>query len=611
MSNHQSMQTSTVQGNGHRPQQVPPSAEWPPASPQPGIPPVQNISPSPVPAPRPPGSGLLSNWKSGAARYANHAANVSPATVAEQETRPHQATPKSVTGYNPGNGATNAPGWSPPYQPGANMSPAMFVPPPQQPAQSPVPVQYPGPAGPYQQLQPMVPMPGTAMLSGQSAWYQPGPSPFMPPPQVGQRPGSKPPQRKKKKRVPVWALVTLSLMLVLLIAGGSVGGYYYFTLSAPISGIVNQQVARLKGDDDPNQGRGDGGSILSGGRINILLLGSDTDEKFNNTYLAQSDIIVTVDPTTKQVGMLSIPRDFWINVPGSGMHKLDEAYGLGGVALSRLTITQDFGIHINYYAWVGLDGFVKVINTVNGIDLDVIHPITDDTYPDDVSNHTNDIYAYQRLYLPPGPQHLTGVQALEYVRSRHADLVGDFGRSARQQQILTQLKDKLNNPGIIEQLPALANDLAGVVKTDMQLSQVFDLMRFARNIDTNKIQRVTLGPPYSSTGTASDGQSVVFPHCDLIIPVIAKMFGSTADARCDITADASNNSSSLASTSQGSPVSNAITQETANGMLQTASQMASISTMSLNGNDSDLLGIHSLLDLLFLVVFESPDAMKA
>jgi LCP family protein required for cell wall assembly len=448
------------------------------------------------------------------------------------------------------------------------------------------------------------------MLSGQSAWYQPSPSPYMPLPQVGQGPGLKPPQRKKKRRIPVWALVILSLVLVLLVAGGSVGGYYYFTLSAPISGIVNQQVPRLKGDDDPNQGRGNGGSILSGGRINILLLGSDTDEKFNNTYLAQSDIVVTVDPATKQVGMLSIPRDFWINVPGSGMHKLDEAYALGGVALSRLTITEDFGIHINYYAWVGLDGFVKVINTVNGVDVDVIHPITDDNYPYDVGNHTNDIYAYQRLYLPPGPQHLTGAQALEYVRSRHADLVGDFGRSARQQQILTQLKNKLNNPGIIEQLPALANDLAGVVKTDMQLNQVFDLMRFARNINTNTIQRVTLGPPYSSTGTAPDGQSVVFPHCDLIVPEIAKMFGSTANATCNITADGSNNASPLASTSQGSPVSNAITQATTNNMVQTASQMASISTMSLNGNNSDLLGIHSLLDLLFLVAFESPDALQ-
>src|SRR5262249_10837242 len=148
------------------------------------------------------------------------------------------------------------------------------------------------------------------------------------------------------------------------------------------------------------------GNILSGPRINILLLGSDTDEKFQGNYIAQTDIVVTIDPATKSVGMLSIPRDSFINVPGYGMHKLDEAYGLGGVAVSRLTIEQDFGITINYYAWVGLDGFIKVINEVDGVDVDVMHPIADDNYPNDVG--TNNPYAVKRLYLPPGPQHLDG-----------------------------------------------------------------------------------------------------------------------------------------------------------------------------------------------------------
>src|SRR6202011_4172545 len=98
-----------------------------------------------------------------------------------------------------------------------------------------------------------------------------------------------------------------------------------------------------------SQGRAPSGGILSGKRINILLLGSDTDQKFQNGYLAQTDIVVTIDPATKSVGMLSIPRDLFINVPGYGMMKLDEAFYYGqtynngnGVSLSRLTISQDF-----------------------------------------------------------------------------------------------------------------------------------------------------------------------------------------------------------------------------------------------------------------------------
>lgn len=299
------------------------------------------------------------------------------------------------------------------------------------------------------------------------------------------------------------------------------------------------------------------------------------------------------------------------------MHKLDEAYSLGGpaigtgayspggVALSRLTIYQDFGIPINYYAWVGLDGFVKVIDTVGGVDVDVLHPITDDNYPDDVGNHTSDLYAYKRLYIPPGPQHLSGPEALEYVRSRHADLVGDFGRSARQQQVLSALKTKLNNPDIVSKLPEIANDLNGYVKTDMQLNDVFKLMNFARSLNSNSINRVILGPPYSSDGTTSDGQSVVFPDCGKIVPAIAQMFALGDKAACNIQANSSNNGLALASqpSSRSTNIGNT-------NSLQAMSQMASTSALNLNGGNDNLSGLHSLLDLMLMVVLETPQAMQ-
>src|SRR6266699_182684 len=326
--NQEFMQRAPQQGNGYQPEQNPSPANWQLAGPQPGVSPAQN-RPS-APAPRPPGSGLLSNWKAGASRYGNNGGNVSPQPVAERNTPQPRPAPRPEIDY-PGNGLKNTPGPLSLYQQ-ASMPPAMILSPPQQPA-------------------PMFPTQGPTTAPGQQAWYQPGMPPLMPmpvQPQVGVRPGPGfKPRQSKRSRFPVWARVALGVMALLLAGTGGVAGYYYVNLSAPISGIVNQQVPRLKGDDDPNQGRGTGGSILGGGRINILLLGSDTDEKFQGTYLAQTDIVVTIDPATKQVAMLSIPRDFWINVPGSGMHKLDEAYALGGVALSRLTIAQDFGIHIN------------------------------------------------------------------------------------------------------------------------------------------------------------------------------------------------------------------------------------------------------------------------
>jgi LCP family protein required for cell wall assembly len=422
----------------------------------------------------------------------------------------------------------------------------------------------------------------------------------------------------------MWARVMVAVLLVMLVLAGGIASYLYSAFSAPVGNIVNQQVQRAKGEDDPNAKR-NGADILSGPRINILLLGSDTDQKFTNadgthTYLAQSDIVVTIDPASKSVGMLSIPRDFYINVPGHGMHKLDEAYSLGGsavgngayspggVALSRLTIEQAFGISINYYAWVGLDGFVKVIDTVGGVDVDVMHPITDDNYPDDVGNHTGDIYALKRLYIAPGPQHLDGLPALEYVRSRHADLVGDFGRSARQQQVLSALKTKLNNPDIVGKLSQIANDLNGYVKTDMGLTDVFKLMNFARGLDPNKMNRVILGPPYSSSANLPGGESVVNPNCAKIVPAIAKMFDLGSKAACNIQGDSSNNTS-VASTS---PTSSPLVSAAADSSLQAADQMASTGVMSLTGGNgtNDLFGVRSLLDLLLTGVFESPQAMQ-
>ncbi len=401
-------------------------------------------------------------------------------------------------------------------------------------------------------------------------------------------------------------LIILGVFLLVL-AGAGISSY--FTFSGPLSQIVGQQASCAK----------NGAGNVNSGRINILLLGSDNDEKFQGRPLAQTDIVVTIDPSAKTVGMLSIPRDFFLNVPGYGMHKLDEAYSLGGVALSCLTIEQDFGIPLGYYAWVGLDGFINVINTMGGIDVDVTHTIVDDNYPDDINNNS-DPYALQRLYLAPGPQHLNGQQALEYVRSRHADLVGDFGRSARQQQVLIALKSKLDNPAIFGKLSTIANELKGSVKTDMQLSDVLQVMNFARELNVNSIHRLVLGPPYSTAGTApadsgtDAGVSVVFPDCPKILTALQQLFGQSMQPMCNV---------------EGNPgvsfSENALTTLTTNSRslsstTSTAFDINSSARLPLIGENnqtagplagpSALFGWRSLLDLQLLGVFESPDALR-
>lgn len=417
-------------------------------------------------------------------------------------------------------------------------------------------------------------------------------------------------KHKKKRRVPIWARVVIGFLVFLTVLGGGGFTYYQVNFAAPVSSIVGQTVQRAKNETDPNTNLTNG--ILTGPRVNILLLGSDTDQKFQGSYIAQTDIVVTIDPASKTVGMLSIPRDFFIPVPGYGMHKLDEAYGLGGVALSRQTIEQDFGIPINYYAWVGLDGFIKVINEVGGVDVDVTHPIVDDNYPDDVGKQANDPYAVKRLYLSPGPQHLDGPTALEYVRSRHADLVGDFGRSVRQQQVLSALKTKLANPDIFNKLSTIASDLQGFLKTDMALPDVLKLMNFARSLDLNKINKLTLGPPYSSGGVApaggnDAGADVVIPNCAQIIPAIQKMLQLGSNAACNVTGDSGGNTTLPLAYTTGKFSAQAYTSMSNTDNLSSLFSLFGDNASGSTGNPADLFGVQGLLDLLLMGIFESPN----
>src|SRR6185312_3580753 len=212
--------------------------------------------------------------------------------------------------------------------------------------------------------------------------------------------------------------------------------------------------------------------------------------------------------------------------------------------MARLTIEKDYGITIDRYAWVGLSGFASVIDTLGGVDVDATHPIFDDNYPADTGSNKNDHYALQRLYIAPGPQHMTGEQALNYVRSRHADLVGDIGRTQRQQQVLTALKAKLNVANVFSHLTQIIADLKGKVFTDLSEQEMIAFANFGRTLSGSAIQRLTLGPGHGSQDYgdyatlydpwAGANQDVVLPHCATIQPVINRIFGLENAQSCNV-----------------------------------------------------------------------------
>jgi len=265
-------------------------------------------------------------------------------------------------------------------------------------------------------------------------------------------------------------------------------------------------------------------------RINVLVLGSDNDKKKEEARpLSQSMIVVTIDPVHSKVGILSIPRDFWVPIPRHHMGKIMLAYKYGGVQLARETVEHLFPFKIDYYAWVGLNGFIKVIDTFNGVTLDVNHPVLDDSYPNDLTS--SNPYGYKRVFIPAGWQHMDGSQALEYVRSRHGDLIGDFGRSARQQQVLLQLRTKAAGFSLLQHLLPLADELSKSVRTDVAPSDLLPVERLVRRIQPQDINQTVLScPAFCSPGTTRDGQDILIPYWPKIRATVRQMFAPIASA---------------------------------------------------------------------------------
>lgn len=256
------------------------------------------------------------------------------------------------------------------------------------------------------------------------------------------------------------------------------------------------------------------------GAFTVLLLGSDDDSKFNSDHvLTQSMILVRVVPSTKEVTMLSIPRDLYVHLSTGGYGKIDGAYSYGGPGAAIATVEQDFNVQVDEYIWVGLLGLIKLIDAIGGVDVVTSNPVMDDYYPADVYGGWP--YDFERVAVLAGPQHLDGVHAMQYVRSRHGDLQSDLGRSQRQQQVLIAIRQKAKQLSP-EDLPALSQALGGELKTSIGLSKVAQMLPLAASFDNpDAIRQIILASPYTHGG-APDGS--LYANWDAILPLVHQYF---------------------------------------------------------------------------------------
>jgi LCP family protein required for cell wall assembly len=159
---------------------------------------------------------------------------------------------------------------------------------------------------------------------------------------------------------------------------------------------------------------------------------------------------------------------------------------LRGMAGLKETLGNLYGLPIKYFVEVNFQGFEKVVDDLGGVTINVQVPVLDDLYPADTGRHA-------RVYIPSGIQHMTGAQALVYARSRHGS--DDFDRGARQQRVLTSLREQANISALIPQIPTLLHDVSKLVATDIPQADLAKLAGLAGSVDTKNIRSYVFAYP--------------------------------------------------------------------------------------------------------------------
>ncbi|MDA1352863.1 MAG: LCP family protein [bacterium] len=212
--------------------------------------------------------------------------------------------------------------------------------------------------------------------------------------------------------------------------------------------------------------------------VNVLVVGID-----NTKTVQRSDTIVLLhlNEVKNRIGVLSIPRDTHVNIPGYGMTKINHAYAHGGMSLLQQTVSSFLNIPIDYYVQVNLSGVEKIVDELGGIPIHVEKALKYDDFAGDL-----------HIDLQAGDQVLSGKDASAYLRFRR-DSKGDIGRIDRQQQFLKSVTEKVLESGNLLSSPRLLRKLVGMVNTNLSLRQMLGFVRqFGRAFVSNRFQSGTV-----------------------------------------------------------------------------------------------------------------------
>jgi LCP family protein required for cell wall assembly len=244
--------------------------------------------------------------------------------------------------------------------------------------------------------------------------------------------------------------------------------------------------------------------VLGGERVNILLVGLDevayrAEER--EQWLTDTMMVFSLDPDSGRSALISVPRDIYgAPLPDGRVYnaKLNSLMGYaaarpeefpnGGVGALKATIGELLGIKIHYFAAINLLGFKQAVDAIGGVDVTVERAIID-------RNYFNEYGVRVGFRIQPGRHHLDGSLALAYVRSRKAEGENDFTRAARQQQVLTAIRQKLTAQNLVLALPGLLDAVKAMISTDVPERKFSALAAAIQQAEIGKLERIVLQPP--------------------------------------------------------------------------------------------------------------------
>lgn len=267
----------------------------------------------------------------------------------------------------------------------------------------------------------------------------------------------------------IWSIT--SVIALLFIAAGGYAYYMYDSVKGTAEDM-HEEVKRDKPQDSPTITKEKNESAEP---ISILMMG--VDERENDRGRSDALIMMTLNPEKEKMQMISIPRDTRTEIIGHGTtDKINHAYAFGGTKMAIETVENFTDIPVDYYIRVNMEALSSLVDAMGGV---TVH---------------NDLDWYDEGYYKKGYHYregdinLNGPKALGYVRMRHMDPNGDFGRNERQRQIITAIIDKASNVSAVTKFDDILSVLGSNVKTDMTFDDMMNIQKNYRSA-RNKIEQ--------------------------------------------------------------------------------------------------------------------------